>query len=196
MQGCFRWSCLRAEPPIAWVRTYTLGGRVGDRLPEEGLGATLMCPCLLVCCDKDCVASAVGAGGNCVCCLAAMQGDRTLFGASASQDACACDVGRHVAQRNRNGQVAHLCVEDGYRFWVFEPPVDSLVSEASGGEASCVNGAVSMARGARTVVAGAGWRNRANSLLAVTRLFGEGLILDACLDVGGIFVARMSRGLL
>ena len=196
MQGCFRWSCLRAEPPIAWVRTYTLGGRVGDRLPEEGLGATKMCPCLLVCCDGECVASAVGAGGNCVCCLAAMQGDRTLFGASASQDACACDVGRHVAQRNRNGQVAHLCVEDGYRFWVFEPPVDSLVSEASGGEASCVNGAVSMARGARTVVAGAGWRNRANSLLAVTRFFGEGLILDACLDVGGIFVARMSRGLL
>ena len=196
MQGCFRWSCLRAEPPIAWVRTYTLGGRVGDRLPEEGLGATKMCPCLLVCCDKDCVASAVRAGGNCVCCLAATQGNRTLFGASASQDACACDVGRHVAQRNRNGQVAHLCVEDGYRFWVFEPPVDSLVSEASGGEASCVNGAVSMARGARTVVAGAGWRNRANSLLAVTRLFGEGLILDACLDVGGIFVARVSRGLL
>ena len=171
MQGCFRWSCLRAEPPIAWVRTYTVGGRVGDRLPEE-------------------------LGGNCVCCLAAMQGDRTLFGASPSQDLCTCDVGRHVAQRNRNGQVAHLCVEDGYRFWVFEPPVDSLVSEASGGEASCVNGAVSMARGARTVVAGAGWRDRANSLLAVTRLFGEGLILDACLDVGGIFVARMSRGLL
>ena len=196
MQGCFRWSCLRAEPPIAWVRTYTLGGRVGDRLPEEGLGATLMCPCLLVCCDGDCVASAVGAGGNCVCCPAAMQGDRTLSGASPSQDPCACDVGRNVAQRNRNGQVAHLCVEDGYRFWVFEPPVDSLVSEASGGEASCVNGAVSMERGARTVVAGAGWRNRANGLLAVTRLFGEGLILDACLDVGGIFVARVSRGLL